>query len=84
MNDRLKVEFTVEPFAENTPGPHVIAALDVAQRVAAASSTVEVGPFGTSVDGDREAVISLVEEVLRAAFDAGATRLSLQVSRLDG
>jgi hypothetical protein len=45
---RVRVEFMVEPFAEGSPGPHVLAG------------------------------------VLSAALSAGATRVSIQVERLEG
>lgn len=72
------MEFTVEPFVEGTPGPHVKAALDA---VAGAGLQVEFGPFGTVVTGDDNAALSSIDRVLRAAMDAGATRVALRVSR---
>ncbi len=74
----LVAEFTVEPFAEANPGPHVRAALDVAE---ASGLPVDFGPFGTSVSGDDGTVLDVVDEVVRAALDAGATRVSLQIQR---
>ena len=47
----LEVEFTVEPFVEGAPGPHVQAAVTAAEQSGLA---VEFGPFGTSVSGDDE------------------------------
>jgi uncharacterized protein YqgV (UPF0045/DUF77 family) len=74
----LTVEFTVEPFVAGEPGPHVRAAIDVAQRSGLA---VEVGPFGTSVSGEDSRVLDTVDAVVRAAVAAGATRVSLQLAR---
>jgi uncharacterized protein YqgV (UPF0045/DUF77 family) len=74
----LTVEFTVEPFVEGEPGPHVRAAVDTALRSGLA---VDVGPFGTSVSGDDAAVLATVDAILRAAIGAGATRVVLQVVR---
>jgi uncharacterized protein YqgV (UPF0045/DUF77 family) len=74
----LSVEFTVEPFVEGEPGPHVLAAVEAAERSGLA---VEVGPFGTTVTGDDDAVLAVVDAVVRAAVGAGATRVSLQVVR---
>lgn len=70
-------EFTIEPFVEGEPGPHVRAAIDVAE---AAGLVVEVGPFGTSVEGGSAAVLDAVDAVVRAAVDHGATRVSLQLT----
>lgn len=74
----LQLEFTVEPFVEGAPGPHVRAAVDAA---AAAGLAVEFGPFGSAVAGDDEAVCAAVHAIVRAAVEAGATRVSLQVER---
>ncbi len=74
----LRLEYTVEPFVEGAPGPHVRAALDAAQ---ATGVDVEFGPFGTTVAGGDDAVLAVASGILRAALDAGATRVSLQVSR---
>jgi len=46
----LVVEFTVEPFVEGSPGPHVQAALDAATS---SGLDVEFGPFGTHLSGGR-------------------------------
>ena len=40
-----ELEFTVEPFVEGQPGPHVQAALDAATD---AGADVEFGPFSSS------------------------------------
>jgi uncharacterized protein YqgV (UPF0045/DUF77 family) len=74
----LSVEFTVEPFVDGAPGPHVRAAVEAAER---SGLTVDVGPFGTLVTGDDEAVLAVVDDVVRAAVGAGASRVSLQVVR---
>jgi uncharacterized protein YqgV (UPF0045/DUF77 family) len=81
----LVVEFTVEPFVEGDPGPHVRAALAAAEDAAARTGLrVEFGPFGTSITGAGRAVLDALDAVVRAAVTAGATRVSLQVSRHDG
>ena len=74
----LTVEFTIEPFVDGAPGPHVRAAVEAAERSGLA---VDFGPFGTMVTGDDEAVLAAVDRILRAAVAAGATRVSLQVAR---
>jgi len=74
----LTVEFTIEPFVDGAPGPHVRAAVQAAERSGLA---VDFGPFGTVVTGDDEAVLAAVDRILRAAVAAGATRVSLQVAR---
>lgn len=76
----LQAEFTIEPFEEGNPGRHVEAALEVVRR---SHLENEFGPFGTSVTGDHAAVLSAVAELLQAAVDNGATRVSLQINVLD-
>jgi uncharacterized protein YqgV (UPF0045/DUF77 family) len=76
----LVIEFTIEPFVEGDPGPHVRAAVEAAER---SGLTVDFGPFGTSVSGDDEAVLDAVDRILRSATAAGATRVSLQLVRSD-
>ena len=75
----LVVEFTVEPFVEGSPGPHVQAALDAAE---ASGLHVEFGPFGTLVSGDDETeVLDTIDAVVRAAVGAGASRVAFQLTR---
>jgi uncharacterized protein YqgV (UPF0045/DUF77 family) len=74
----LLVEFTVEPFTEGAPGPHVHAAVEAAK---AAGLTVEFGPFGSTARGDDDTVLGAVDAVVRAAVGAGASRVSMQISR---
>jgi uncharacterized protein YqgV (UPF0045/DUF77 family) len=77
---RLSVEFTIEPFVEGKPGPHVIAGIDAAR---ASGASVEVGPFGTTAVGERELMLNAIESLCRDATAAGAKRISLQVSLVD-
>jgi uncharacterized protein YqgV (UPF0045/DUF77 family) len=77
-NVALRLEYTVEPFVEGAPGPHVRAALDAA---AEAGLDVEFGPFGTTVAGADDDVLAVTERILGAAMRAGASRVSLQVIR---
>lgn len=76
----LVVEFTIEPFVEGEPGPHVRAAVDAARQ---SGLSVDFGPFGTSVSGEDGPVLDAVDGILRAATAAGATRVSLQIVRSD-
>lgn len=75
--EEITAEFTIEPFIDGAPGPHVQAAIDVVQ---AAGLAVEVGPFGTSIKGATEDVLRAVGDLTRAAISHGATRLSLQLT----
>jgi uncharacterized protein YqgV (UPF0045/DUF77 family) len=75
---RVVVEFTVEPFVEGKPGPHVT------QAVAAVESrglTVDFGPFGSSFDVDVASMPEVVAELMRAADANGTTIVSVSVVR---
>ena len=73
-------EFTIEPFVEGAPGPHVSAGLDA---VRAAGFDPVVGPFGSSITGPLDSVTAAVHDLLVAATAAGASRVSLQLSRVE-
>jgi uncharacterized protein YqgV (UPF0045/DUF77 family) len=78
---KVRLEFTVEPFRDGAPGPHVRAAIDA---VTAAGLAADVGPFGTTADGIPPVAFDAVRALLAAAFDEGATRVSVQVTALEG
>jgi len=77
---RVRAEFTVEPFADAAPGPHVLAAIEAARR---GGLHPEVGPFATAIEGDGSVVHEAVRAALDAAFAGGATRVSVVVEAHD-
>jgi uncharacterized protein YqgV (UPF0045/DUF77 family) len=79
---RLLAEFTSEPFVAGDEAPaHATKPLDVAQ---AAGLDTDFGPFGTSVTGEGRELLAAIGQVLSAAFEHGATRVTLRVERVDG
>jgi uncharacterized protein YqgV (UPF0045/DUF77 family) len=74
---RLRIEFTVEPFVEGAPGPYVHTAVEAAR---AQGLDVEFGPFGTVAEGDESLALAAVGPIVQAAIEAGASRVSLQIS----
>jgi uncharacterized protein YqgV (UPF0045/DUF77 family) len=74
----LVAEITVEPFVEGAPGPHVTAAWEAARAV---GLEVEHGPFGSTVAGEADTVLTTVDAMVRAAVAAGATTVAVQVRR---
>jgi uncharacterized protein YqgV (UPF0045/DUF77 family) len=78
---RLRVEFTTEPFDLDEAPDHALAAREVVQT--APLDSVDVGPFGNTAEGAAEQVLSVVGTLLRESLDAGATRISLQLSVVD-
>ncbi|MEY9966499.1 uncharacterized protein YqgV (UPF0045/DUF77 family) [Streptacidiphilus sp. MAP12-16] len=77
---RLKVEFTTEPFALDGFPDHAKAAR---RAVDEAGLTVDVGPFGTSAEGEAADTLAAITRLLQDALTSGATRISVQVSTLD-
>ena len=78
-SEKAKAEFTIEPFMEGDPGPHVKETIAVAKQ---SGLNVEIGPFGTTVIGEQETVFELVSELVKTAMDNGASRVSLQVTSI--
>lgn len=72
------MEFTTEPFDLDEPPPHAVAAREVVQG--AELDAVDVGPFGNTVEGRADAVLTALDALLRESLRAGATRVSLQVN----
>ena len=77
MTERMRIEFTIEPWVEGGHPPYVRAAL---ARAEASGLPIDLGPFGTGVEGDASDVYALVPELLEAAMGAGAGKVSLQIS----
>ena len=75
---RVRIEVLVEPFKENDPGPHVMAAVEAMQT---AGLDADMGPFATTAEGDLDAIIAATTELLRQSFDAGADSVQVRVDR---
>jgi len=76
----LTVEFTIEPFVEAVPGPHVIAAVKAVEEY---GLSVDFGPFGTSFAVPEDQVPEVVAALLRAAYANGATYVSVDIGKID-
>ncbi len=74
----LQLEFTVEPFVEGQPGPHVTAAVRAAEAVGGA--VVEFGPFGSTCSAPSDAMPEVIAELVRAAFANGASHVTMHVT----
>ena len=73
-----RLEVLVEPFRENQPGPHVIAAV---AAIDAAGLRSDMGPFATTAEGDLDQAIAAMADLVRAAFDNGADAVQLRIER---
>ena len=76
----MELEFTIEPFVEGQPGPHVRAAVAAAEAVGV---TIDFGPFGSACRAPVETIPDVVAAIVAAAFGSGATHVSLHVSQED-
>ena len=76
----LVVEFTVEPFVEGKPGPHVTNAVAAVESHGIA---VEFGPFGSVFRVGEAPMPTVIADMMRAAYANGATFVSVSVSRQD-
>ena len=70
----LVVEFTIEPFVEGQPGPHVLSAVAAAEALGA---VVEFGPFGSSCTIVPALAGQLAHAVFAAAFEPGSTHVTM-------
>lgn len=75
---RLRIEFTIEPFIEGSPGPHVTAAID---SLRAAGFAPEIGPFGTAVEGYAPAVLDALARAAGAAFEQAAVSMTVSMEQ---
>lgn len=74
----VTAEFTTEPFeTEGAPPAHALAARDAAST---ADLEPDFGPLGTTVSGEQDHVLAGLHNVLHAALDNGATRVTVQLS----
>ena len=74
----LTLEFTIEPFVEGQPGPHVLRAVAAAEALGA---RVDFGPFGSSCTVSVEVAAQVAGAVISAAFANGATHVLLTADR---
>lgn len=72
-----RVEFTIEPFVEGRPGPHVTAPTDALRALGV---EIEVGPFGSYCEVIDERVGEIVGAIMQAAIAHGATHVTVDVS----
>ena len=73
-----RAEFMIEPFIEGSLGPPVLAAIDAVTEL---GFEPQVGAFGTTITGEPDTIIAALSDMLNAAMEAGATRVTVQVDR---
>lgn len=72
------LEMLVEPFQEDDPGPHVLAAIDAIEQ---SGFSVEMGPFASTAEGELDALLDALGRALKAGFAHGAQRISVSIER---
>jgi len=75
----IRVEFTVEPFVEGQPGPHVLAAVEAARG---AGVTVEFGPFASEFEADDRVAFAAVSALVESAYANGATHVNIHLEKV--
>jgi len=77
----IRAEFTIEPFVDGQPGPHVEAGLAAVRGM---GLDAEIGPFSTTIEGPVPTVAGALHALLIDAVAAGATRVSIQATTVIG
>lgn len=75
----IRVEFTVEPFVEGQPGPHVLAAVSAAE---AAGVSVEFGPFASEFEAEDQIAFAAVSALIEGAYANGATHVNIHLEKV--
>ena len=72
-----RIEFTIEPFVEGRPGPHVTEAIEAVRRLGV---EIEVGPFGSACTVTEARSAEVVATIVGAAFAHGADHVNVDVT----
>jgi uncharacterized protein (TIGR00106 family) len=72
-------EFSVTPLVEGTIKPFIDVAIDEVNKV---GLKCEVGPVGTTVEGDLDSVLLAIKNAHQAVLDKGADRVVTEI-RID-
>ena len=72
------MEVFVEPFKENEPGDHVLAAIAALEQ---AGLEPDMGPFATTTSGDLETIAAALSALTTKSFTAGASKIRIQLER---
>lgn len=75
-----RVEFTVEPFVEGSPGRHVTEPLEALRAL---GIEVDFGPFGSGCVTSSERAGEVVAAIVSAALSNGATHVNIDVAEID-
>jgi hypothetical protein len=76
-----RVEFTVEPFVEGSPGRHVTEPIEALRAL---GIEVDFGPFGSGCVTSGERAGDVVAAIVTAALSNGATHVNIDVAAMIG
>lgn len=72
----VDIHLLVEPFKENDPGPHVLAAIEA---LTDAGLDPDMGPFASTASGAVDAAITGISDAIGRAIALGASSLQIRV-----
>ncbi len=70
------IDFVIEPFSEDAPGPHVMSGI---KAIETSGLEVSMGPFGSTVSGEVDEVSEAIGAMVSAAARDGANRVLVEV-----
>jgi uncharacterized protein YqgV (UPF0045/DUF77 family) len=73
---KCTVDFVIEPFKEDAPGPHVMSGI---KAIEASGLNVSMGPFGSTVAGTIDEISGAIGAMVTAAAHDGANRVLVEV-----
>jgi uncharacterized protein YqgV (UPF0045/DUF77 family) len=73
---KAKLDVLIQPFKENSPGPHVAAAVNALSNH---GLNPDMGPFATTVEGDLAHITGALADLVSAAVEKGATTVQLVI-----
>lgn len=80
MSTNIKVEFTIEPWADGDPPERVNLCIAAVEALGIA---VELGPFGTSFVASADNAGPAVSAIVTTAYAHGATHVSIDIEKVD-
>lgn len=75
-----RIEFTIEPFVEGSPGPHVTETITAVESL---DVEVDVGPFGSSCNVEAANAADVVATIVRTAITNGASHVNVDVEQIE-
>jgi uncharacterized protein YqgV (UPF0045/DUF77 family) len=78
MSESVTIEFTIEPFTEGAPGPHVTTSVVALEAM---GLSVDIGPFGSSFTTSPERAAEAVSVLVSTAYANGANHVVIDTRK---